>query len=235
MINYLADSIQRYEEYVDNSHHSNLSIFQDIHHRCQLFYQARTGSNLAYFYLFIKLLYILNLIFQILFLQYFLSYYDVNYIQYGFHILQKLFSDLTLPESKLFPRITLCDFQIRELAERHKYTVECILVINIFIEKIYFILWIWFAVLLFMTLFDICYFIYKIFPRHSRNAFLAKYLDLIPTSYITKEKQYHYYRSKFPVDNVFALWIISVNSNSFIVAEVLNELFRRKLYPNPDA
>ena len=47
----------------------------------------------------------------------------MNYLQYGLNVLSTLLSGLSLPESKLFPRITLCDFQIRELCERHYYTV----------------------------------------------------------------------------------------------------------------
>jgi hypothetical protein len=145
------------------------------------------------------------------------------------NVLGKLFEGSSLPESRLFPRITLCDFQIRELGERHYYTVECILVINIFIEKMYFILWIWFWILLFITLFDIIRFIYRIFIRHSRHVFITHHLELIVRSRITKEIQLRYFLQYFPMDNILALWIIKANSNTMIVAEVLDELFYRKL------
>jgi hypothetical protein len=172
----------------------------------------------------------INLIFQIIFLQYFLSYYDMNYLEYGFNVLETLFSGLSLPESKLFPRITLCDFQIRELGERHYYTVECILVINIFIEKMYFILWLWFGALLLITIISIVRFIYRIFIRHSRNVFIAQHLDLIVKSRVSREAQFRHFLRYFPVDNIFALWIIGSNSNTIIVAEILDELFHRKLH-----
>jgi hypothetical protein len=202
--------------------------------QCRLFCQARTGASLVCFYFFIKFLYIINLIFQILFLQYFLSYHDINYLQYGFNVLGTIFSGFSLPESKLFPRITLCDFQIRELGERHYYTVECILVINIFIEKMYFILWLWFWVLLLITIIDIIRFFYRIFIRHSRNVFIIYHLDLIVKSRISQETQFRYFLRYFPMDNLFALWIIAANSNTIIVAEVLDELFYRKLHNGDD-
>ncbi|CAF1024166.1 unnamed protein product [Rotaria sordida] len=233
-IKYISDCLQRYEEYVNLPNRKSLSRFQHINRQCYLFCQGRTGSFLACFYIFIKILYICNLIFQILFLQYFLSYHNINYMEYGFNVFKKLFFDFSLPESKLFPRITLCDFQIRELGERHKYTVECILVINIFIEKMYFILWIWFGILLIITIIDIIYLIYRIFFRHSRNIFLIENLDLILSNRITKEKQFQYFRRYFPIDNLFALWIISANSNSLIIGEILNELFQRKLRNGSD-
>ncbi|CAF4153811.1 unnamed protein product, partial [Rotaria sp. Silwood2] len=234
VINYISDCLQRYEEYVNPPNRKTLSNFEYFNHQCRLFCQARTGSSLAYFYIFIKILYIFNLIFQIIFLQYFLSYHDINYIEYGFNVFKKLLFDFSLPESKLFPRITLCDFQVRELGERHQYTVECILVINIFIEKMYFILWIWFGILLIITILDTIYLIYRIFFRHSRNIFISENLDLILTDHIKQEKEFHYFRRYFPIDNLFTLWIISSNSNSLIVGEIINELFQRKLRHGSD-
>ena len=181
-----------------------------------------------------RFLYLSNLILQIVFLQYFLSYHDVNYLQYGLNVLGTLFSGFSLPESRLFPRITLCDFQIRELGERHYYTVECILIINIFIEKIYFLLWMWFWLLLLITIIDTARFMYRILIRHSRNLFIIQHLDLIVKSRIRKETQFRYFLRYFPIDNIFALSIIAANSNSIIVAEVLDELFYRKLHDGDD-
>jgi len=228
VIQYISDCLQRYEEYVNPFKCDNSSHLTRINRQCYLFCQARTGASLACFYIFIKILYIFNLIFQILFLQYFLSYHDVNYLHYGFNVLIHLFSGFSLPESKLFPRITLCDFHIRELGEHHAYTVECILVINIFIEKIYFVLWIWFGLLLLITIIDTIRLIYGIFFRHSRNKFITKKLELILRSSISTEKRFGHFLRYFPLDNLFTLWIISSNSNSLIVAEILYELFRRK-------
>ena len=231
---YISDCLQRYEEYVNPPKRDKSSFIHRTNRRCRLFCQGRTGGSLVCFYFFIKFLYIINLIFQIIFLQYFLSYHDINYLQYGVNVLGTLFSGFSLPESKLFPRITLCDFQIRELGERHYYTVECILVINIFIEKMYFILWIWFWILLLITVIDTIRFIYRIFVRHSRNVFIVRHLDLIVRSQSSKEKQFRCFLRYFPTDNIFALWIIGSNSNTIIVAEILDQLFYRKLHDGSD-
>ncbi len=231
---YISDSLQRYEEYINPPKRPKSSFFQRTHRQCRLFCQARTGVSLVCFYFFIKFLYIINLILQIMFLQYFLSYYDINYLHYGLNTLGTLFSGLSLPESKLFPRITLCDFQIRELGERHYYTVECILVINIFIEKMYFILWLWFWSLLIITIIDTIYFIYRIFIRHSRNVFIEQHLELIVRNRPSKEIKLLSFLRYFPVDNTFALWLIGANSNAIIIAEVLDELFYRKLHDGDD-
>lgn len=227
--------MQRYEEYINPTKtHKKQSFFHQCFRFCRLLWQARTGASLVIFYFFIKCLYLTNLICQIIFLEYFLSYHDINYLQYGLNAIGALFSGSPLPESRLFPRITLCDFQIRELGERHYYTVECILTINIFIEKMYFLLWIWFWALLIVTVFDLLRLIYRIILRHSRNSFIVHHLDLIVKSRTSKELQFRHFLRYFPTDNYFSLWIIAANSSSILVAEILDELFYRKLHDGDD-
>lgn len=231
---YIADCLQRYDEYVHPRKRDGMSFAQRMNRQIRLFFQARTGLSLVCFYLFIKFLYILNVILQIMFLQYFLSYHDANYLQYGINVLGALFSGFQLPESKLFPRITLCDFTIRELGEKHYYTVECILVINIFIEKMYFILWLWFWILLLITIIDFIRIIYRILVRHSRHVFIARHLDLIVRTRPSQERQFRFFLRYFPIDSLFTLTVIASNSNTIIVAEILDELLYRKTRDGSD-
>lgn len=163
------------------------------------------------------------MILQLIFLQYFLSYHQIRFVQYSW-------SSFTLPESELFPRLTLCDFQIRELGEQHFYTVECLLTINIFIEKMYFFIWIWLTILFVLTLFDIIRLIYRLTFRHARNQFIRENLELLLTYDLHRKTLFR----SFPIDNFFVLIILSVNSNPLIVAEVLGEIFRRKIQDNAD-
>lgn len=228
VVQYIADHLQRYDEFVNPSKPTHSSMHQRMWQQCRAVFQARTGASLAFFYIFVKCLYIGNVIVQICFLQYFLSYHDINYLQYGVHVFAQLLKDFTLPESNLFPRITLCDFQIRELGVKHRYTVECILVINIFIEKLYFLLWIWFGVLLFVTIVDTVRFLYQIFVQHSRNRFIVRHLDILLQSPAIQAQHFRRFLHHLPIDNVFALRLLSSNASPLIAAEILAELLRRQ-------
>ena len=54
--------------------------------------------------------------------------------------------------SSIFPLVTQCSFQVRQLQNVQTYTVQCVLLYNAFNEKkkyiyIYIYLWFWFIVL----------------------------------------------------------------------------------------
>ncbi|CAF2722459.1 unnamed protein product [Rotaria sp. Silwood2] len=139
-------------------------------------------------YLLIKLLYIINIILQVLILNVILSTGTYGFFHFGFDTMKYVFrssirermSELSYQHQQLFPFVTLCDFHIRELGQDHYYTIECILLINIFYEKVYFAMWIWFAVLFIISIISFIYSFYNYVPFFARYRFIDKLIGFIP-------------------------------------------------------
>ena len=117
--------------------------------RCILIAGKVYGNYLTFLYLVIKLLYLCNCVGQVFLLGFILN---TDYYMFGIHVLKSLLRAQEWHESNRFPRVTLCDFEVRELGNIHRHTVQCVLPINLFNEKIYVFLWFWFAFVSFFTL-----------------------------------------------------------------------------------
>ncbi|KAK0396328.1 hypothetical protein QR680_001673 [Steinernema hermaphroditum] len=127
------------------------------------------GSYVSMLYLFVKLLYLVNIVGQFMILNSFLS--SENYqlsTWYGFSAFKELWDGEILPENtyanKIFPRITMCDFKVRRLANIHRYTVQCVIMINMFNEKIYLFVWFWFLFVAISTFINFIYCCFSLIP-----------------------------------------------------------------------
>uniref|UniRef100_A0A915DUF0 Innexin n=1 Tax=Ditylenchus dipsaci TaxID=166011 RepID=A0A915DUF0_9BILA len=92
------------------------------------------GSYVSTLYLCIKLMYLGNVFGQFVLLN---SFIGRGYNMWGWTALTSLATGSGWTDSPVFPRVSLCDFRVRRLANMHRYTVQCVLMINMFNEKIY--------------------------------------------------------------------------------------------------
>ncbi len=118
-----------------------------------LFYGKHYGSYVTGLYLFVKFLYIVNVVSQFFILN---SFLGPQYTFWGLEILRDLAYGrewhvsfeyivrtsrpscprLEFQESGHFPRVTMCDFDVRVLGNLHRWTIQCVLMINMFNEKV---------------------------------------------------------------------------------------------------
>lgn len=128
----------------------NVAARLDQYFRLQRCYAL---PRITLFYLFIKLLYLMNILLQ-LYILYYLMDFDFNVR----NLLERflIYSNTVRSSSFQFPTNVLCDFIVRFLGNnKHRHTVQCVLPINIFNEKIFIFSYFWLLFLLICTAYNL--------------------------------------------------------------------------------
>jgi hypothetical protein len=126
----------------------------------------KLGSYVSMLYLCTKLLYLINVFGQFALLNTFIGR---GYNLWGLKALTSLWTGEGWDDSPVFPRVSLCDFRVRRLANMHRYTVQCVLMINLFNEKIYLFIWFWLFFVAISTIINFFYCVVSLVPPSSRH------------------------------------------------------------------
>jgi innexin len=81
----------------------------------------RMGSYLLILFFVTKLLFIVNSVGQLFLLNVFLGH---NFASYGVDLIRKILNGEELAESMYFPRVTMCEFAVRNIQNVHVHTVQ---------------------------------------------------------------------------------------------------------------
>uniref|UniRef100_A0A0B7AXD1 Innexin n=1 Tax=Arion vulgaris TaxID=1028688 RepID=A0A0B7AXD1_9EUPU len=187
-------------------------------------FAKREGKYFVGLYVFIKGLYVANVIGQFYLLNAFLS---TNFSVYGFEVMHKIAKYGEYTDSHRFPRITLCDFDNRQLSNIHRYTVQCVLPINLFNEKIFIFLWFWLVLVAVIACGSYALWLYYVLIGYNRLRYVKKYLKIGDNIRCEKDSKFaqkfadEYLRD----DGVFVLRVLSKNSSEIILTELVNSLW----------
>ncbi|CAD5226011.1 unnamed protein product [Bursaphelenchus okinawaensis] len=179
-------------------------------------------------YLITKFCYLVNVLVQLFLMNKFLE--TDKYQFYGFGALLDLVRGRTWESSGVFPRIALCDFQVRVMGNIQEHTIQCVLVINIFNEKIFIFLWFWYVFLLLLTAGSFLYWLLvAIFPwpnvRFVKRHLEMSELDVDPDE---KQKEVKRFVDKFlRTDGIFVLRMLTLHSGVIFGTEIVQELWQR--------
>ena len=187
-------------------------------------------------YFFVKCLYLANVCGQLFLLNLFVG---DNYTIYGFEVARGLIAGQDVGESTRFPRSTLCSFKVRQFGRNiHRHTVQCVLPINLFNEKIYLFIWFWLVFVMLFTIASIFLWLWDIIG-HTRVQFLKKYIKMMPDYKYNRKTDRKHIRAfadhYLKQDGVFILRLIGKNVNEVILCEIvlaLYEIFKKKRAPN---
>ena len=152
----------------------------------------------------------------------------VHFLFYGVQIIRALASGVDINSgSKVFPRVTMCDFDIRQMSNEHRYTIECALPINLFNEKIFIFLWFWLVGLTLMNFLSLIAWISSLFAMN-RTSYIKKYLSISERMRRTPLDRKHlkcFTELYLRQDGVFAVRMLSKNTNDVVVAEIVCKLW----------
>uniref|UniRef100_A0A5S6QY30 Innexin n=1 Tax=Trichuris muris TaxID=70415 RepID=A0A5S6QY30_TRIMR len=186
------------------------------------------GAYVTLIYCFVKSLYFLNVFGQFFLLNRFLASESTAFLGAG--VIMNLLQGIEWQNSGVFPRVTLCDFDIRVLGNLHRHTVQCVLVINMFTEKIFLFLWLWFLILALLTFINLLYWMLTILLPSLRVAFIKRALDLSDAPPDSKKDWKHlsnFVDHYLRPDGVFLLRMVSTHTGNVLCNELIFSLWTR--------
>ncbi|CAF0802599.1 unnamed protein product [Didymodactylos carnosus] len=183
-----------------------------------------TGNYLVISYLFIKFLYLLNSIGQILLLNALLGR---QFWYYGVELIHRYLTKqigLLHTGSEYFPKVVLCDFNVREPnhpKESHRYTVQCVLPFNLFNQQIFTYLWFWLVLLSLFNGVSIVIWLYRMSPFNNLQ-YLERRLPKLDEADIRRVFVYRYLQG----DGTFMLRLIASNVSDYVCNKVIAEVYK---------
>uniref|UniRef100_A0A5K4F321 Innexin n=2 Tax=Schistosoma mansoni TaxID=6183 RepID=A0A5K4F321_SCHMA len=202
---------------------SSLHKKQHLHYCCTCFCGKRQGNFLVLLYFFTKFLYLINIIGQLFMMEKFVGN-DSTF--YGFRVLYDLLKGREWFHSGNFPRVTFCDFEAKKLGKNHKYTLQCVLPLNMFLEKIYIFLWFWHCLVGIITLSSFIIWFYRMGSSKCRIKFIRKYLKIMSVMRDTdKAATSKFVENYLRPDGVFLIRLISINVGDLMAGDLTCELW----------
>jgi len=182
----------------------------------------RQGTYLTGLYLFCKLLYLVNVVGQFVMLTEFLKF---NYWTYGFEVMEHLGGKWV--DIEHFPRVVMCDFEIRQMQNIQTFSLQCVLSINLFIEKIFAVIWFWLIILMVASFINFGMWCYDIFMSRRREHFVEKYLIILGENNSRKDRSLFkkFVQNYLRDDGVFLLRSVGNNSSEIILMDLIKDLW----------
>lgn len=183
----------------------------------------RKGNYLVMLYMLVKVLYVTNVIAQLFILDVLLG---SNFHMYGIDVIADAINGIDWTESARFPRVTLCDFRIRRLGNVHRYTVQCVLPINQFNEKIYLFLWFWMVAVAAATCYSSVKWLYRFAHARFRQNYVSQHLDYTGKLDDLEKKRCRTFVAEYlKQDGAFILQLVSQNADSITATELTKSLW----------
>ena len=179
--------------------------------------------------MFVKVLYVINAFVQFTVLNNFLG---TDFALFGLEIMSGLARDDadSVKASPRFPRVTLCDFQIRQLQNVQSWTVQCVLPINLFNEKIFLFIWFWLVMLCVLSIVTLCTNFYAIMFPVKRVEFIKKYLKLRKVYSSRREERKlvtKFVHSYLKFDGFYVIRVAAHNGTEILMSQFIEKMYTK--------
>ena len=128
----------------------------------------------------------------------------------------------------------MCDFETRALGQNQKFSIQCVLPINLFNEKIFLFLYCWILLVVIITTTNLFLWIYRIAFAFSRQKYIMKHLTLMGrldeknrrySLRVTKRLIGIFIHDYLRPDGVFLPRLIAIITNCLIASEIIANLW----------
>ena len=148
----------------------------------------------------------------------------------------------------------MCDFSIREFGHpnfSHRYSIQCVLPINLYNQQLFTFLWFWFLILFVANCWALCQWINRMLPK-SRRRYINRRLNMLQyfkdlnqsttlvmkshglfgkrkaVSMEAKKQKRRFIDDYLKFDGVFVLRMISMLTSEVVGTELLHELWKKR-------
>ncbi|CAD5208966.1 unnamed protein product [Bursaphelenchus xylophilus] len=189
--------------------------------KSQIKVQLHFNWYLTAIYLLMKILSIVALLGQLLMMNYFVA---GNNFLWGYDVLSELVQGGDWRTTGAFPRVTFCDLRTRDLGQFREHTVQCVLMINMFAEKIYIFLWLWSLALLVVAILNLFAWLYRTLSMGSKVRMVKDALKLHHEKPSTANVE-KFIQRFLKTDGMTVLRLIDSNAGYVNMADILCELW----------
>ncbi|PIC33507.1 hypothetical protein B9Z55_013461 [Caenorhabditis nigoni] len=212
-----------------------LKLKKIVPHKILRFLNIKYSAYYVTFIYFVaKVAFLLNVILQSNLLNKYMLPHDRQQ-NFGFDMWKSIFyggnGNESWRESGVFPRVTLCDFETRDMGNVQMHTVQCVLLLNLFTEKIFVFLWAWYILLGAFTVGNLFSWLFAVFNQTYNEHFILNHLEMCETPFDKDDIKNREHVNRFislylGTDGLFLLQLIAQHADVVFTTELTAALFK---------
>ncbi|CCD61803.1 Innexin-7 [Caenorhabditis elegans] len=213
-----------------------LKLKKIVPHKILRFLNIKYSAYYVTFIYFVaKVAFLLNVILQSKLLNKYMLPHDRQQ-NFGFDMWKTIFygstnGNETWRENGVFPRVTLCDFETRDMGNVQMHTVQCVLLLNLFTEKIFVFLWAWYILLTAFTVGNLFSWLFAVFNETYNEHFILNHLEMCETPFDKDDLKNREHVTRFitlylGTDGLFLLQLIAQHADVVFTTELIAALFK---------